>query len=77
MLGLLLELDTGFMDTMASVRPSHTPLDKLLMVFLLPMPLLLGVLTMLELSQVSPMAMVLAMAMLVGSMARERLSHTP
>merc|ERR1719154_934681 len=77
MLGLYLELDTGTMDTMASGRQSHTPLDKLLMVSLLPMPLLLGVLTILESSQVSPMAMVLAMDMLVGSMARERLSHTP
>merc|ERR1711925_31940 len=58
--------------TMARGKLSPTLLDRSLMVFLLLTPLLLVVLTMLVSSQVSPMAMVFAMAMV--SMARERLS---
>merc|ERR1712098_563408 len=58
--------------TMARGKLSPTLLDRLPMVSLLLTPLLLVVLTMLVSSQVSPMAIVLAMAMV--SMARERLS---
>merc|ERR1712133_150364 len=67
-------LDTvmDILVTMARGKLSPTLLDKLLMVFPLLTPLLLVALTMLVSSQVSPMAMVLAMAMV--SMARERLS---
>merc|ERR1712058_21668 len=67
-LGMVMDI----LVTMARGKLSPTLLDRSLMVFLLLMPLPLAVLTMLVSSQVSPMAMVLAMAMV--SMARERLS---
>merc|ERR1719334_2612622 len=44
------------------LRPSPTPLDRLLMASLLPMPMLPGTLTMLDIPATSPMAMA-AMAM--------------
>merc|ERR1719187_2186731 len=69
---LVLDMVMDILVTMARGKLSPTLLDKLLMVFLLLTPLLLVALTMLVSSQVSPMAMVLAMAMV--SMARERLS---
>merc|ERR1711872_616531 len=49
------------MEFMASVRlrlrPSPTPLDRLLMASLLPMPMLPGTLTMLDIPATSAMAM--------------------
>merc|ERR1739838_409364 len=63
-----LELDTDIMDTMASVRQSPTPLDRLLMDFTV------------VLEPVSPMDMVLDMEdmdMLVDIMARGRLMLVP
>merc|ERR1711962_1902153 len=39
------------------LRPSPTPLDRLLMASLLPMPMLPGTLTMLDIPATSPMAM--------------------
>merc|ERR1712096_518866 len=73
-------MGTDIMDTMARGRQSPTPLDRLLMVFPLPMLLLLAVLTMLESSPVSPMDMVLDMEdmdILVDTMARGRLMLMP
>merc|ERR1712098_79216 len=69
---LVLGMVMDILVTMARGKLSPTLLDRSLMVFLLLMPLPLAVLTMLVSSQVSPMAMVLAMPMV--SMARERLS---
>merc|ERR1719419_1107 len=62
------------------LRPSPTPLDRLLMASLLPMPMLPGTLTMLDIPATSPMAMA-AMAMEdmedMDFMASVRLSPTP
>merc|ERR1719481_1770770 len=78
------------MESMASVRlrlslrprlrPSPTPLDRLLMASLLPMPMLPGTPTMLDIPTTSPMAMA-AMAMEdmedMDFMASVRPSPTP
>merc|ERR1711962_100164 len=78
------------MEFMASVRlrlrlrPRPTPLDRLLMASLLPMPMLPGTLTMLDIPATSPMAMA-AMAMedmedmdfMASVRPRLRLSPTP
>merc|ERR1719516_337608 len=66
------------------LRPSPTPLDRLLMASLLPMPMLPGTLTMLDIPATSPMAMA-AMAMedmedmdfMASVRPRLRLSPTP
>merc|ERR1712034_66093 len=71
----VLDMVMDILVTMARGKLSPTLLDRSLMVFLLLTLLLLAVLTMLVSSQVSPMVMVLAMAMV--SMARVRLIPTP
>merc|ERR1711962_246213 len=61
------------------LRPSPTPLDRLLMASPLPMPMLPGTLTMLELPATSPMAMedMGDMDFMASVRPRLRLSPTP
>merc|ERR1719516_909825 len=63
------------------LRPSPTPLDRLLMASLLPMPMLPGTLTMLDIPATSPLAMAMEdmedMDFMASVRPRLRLSPTP